>query len=189
MKACYLGFALLFAASAVYGKDLAKKNSARNQSSVSNEENLSPGEESEAKPAKPKIRNGKKVVKLKSDEVLENSSEANRDGKVVSVTFELIGLAPLPVQGAALGYYLTANNVLELSHASGQSDFLIAKIDYSLTSLRLKTFWSNSFYTNIGLGSRMIEYRFQFSEIDNNGLSTNRTNATTMQNTSMGLDF
>ncbi len=189
MKYYFFSFGLLFAATTVSAKNIAKKNPDMHKAVDSEQLSESPSEESESKIAKPKTRNGKKIVRLKSDEVLEDSSEANREGKTLSLTFEPIGFAPLPVHGGALGYYLSPNNLLELSYAAGEIDFLIAKIDNRMTSLHLKTFWGNSFYTNLGLGSRMLGYRFLFSEVDSNGNYTGRDSETTMQNTSMGLDF
>jgi hypothetical protein len=184
-----IGLSLLVLANSAFAKDRVRKTPSTQKVLVSevSGEGASTSEASDN--LQRKTRGGKKIVKLKNDEVLEDSSEAHRENKNISLVIEPIGFIPFPVRGLALGYYLTPSNLLELSYAQGETDFLLARIENSMASLRLKTFWGNSFYTNIGLGSRMIGYSFRFSEIDSEGNYTGRTDETNMQNNVLGSDF
>jgi hypothetical protein len=184
-----IGLSLLVLANSAFAKDRVRKTPSPQKILVSevSDEGSSTSESNDK--LQRKTRSGKKIVKLKNDEVLENSSEARRENQSFSLVFEPIGFIPFPVHGLALGYYLTPSNIIELSYAQGETDFLLAQIENSIASLRLKTFWGNSFYTNIGLGSRMIGYRFRFSEIDSDGNFTGRDDETSMQNTVLGSDF
>ncbi len=136
-----------------------------------------------------RTHSGKKIVKLKTNEILEDSSDANRQDKTISLTVELVGFAPFPVRGAGIGYYLTPDNILELSYSSGETDFLFTRVSNSMSSLHLKTFWGNSFYTNLGVASRMFGYRFDFTEVDADGNFTSRNSSFGLQNKVLGADF
>jgi hypothetical protein len=122
-------------------------------------------------------------------ENIYGSSELNRQNKTFSITAEPIGFAPLPVFGAAAAYYLTPNQLLEVSYAQGEIDLLITKINNSLASLHLKSFWGNSFYTNLGVAQRTLGYSFLISEIDNNGNFTTRSREFLANNSAFGVDF
>lgn len=123
------------------------------------------------------------------NELPYGSSAANRQNKTFSLTGEPIGFAPLPVYGIAAGYYLTPNQILEVSYAQGEIDLLITTINNSMASLHLKSFWSNSFYTNLGVAQRTLGYSFLISEVDSNGNFTARNQEFLANNSAFGVDF
>src|SRR5262245_35918832 len=59
---------------------------------------------------------GKKIIKVEED-VVADSSEAHRQGKMASIVAE-VGFTGMFTSGGAIGYYLSGNNLLEVSHVS-----------------------------------------------------------------------
>ncbi len=143
--------------SPVFAKDFKVSKSVAAKELASNSDVDSPSDESA--PDTPKVRktrSGKRIVKLQSDEVLEGSSEDHRQNKMFSLTWEMFGLIEVPASGGSLGYYITPDNIMEISHVEGRWNVTREKTKF--TSIRLKTFWGNSFYSNLGLAARSEAY-------------------------------
>ena len=84
---------------------------------------------------------------------------------------------------------MTPDSLIEVSYAKGESDILFARIHNGLTTLHLKSFWGNSFYTNLGVGSRSLGYSFDFPTIDGQGQITGFSEAYKIDNSVLGVDF
>lgn len=86
-------------------------------------------------------------------------SEENRVGKMVSVVAEGgFAVAPIPMTGAAVGYYVFRDLLAEVSYVSGGVDLGIVTIDATLLEARAKYWIGNSFYVNGGFGQRTIDF-------------------------------
>jgi hypothetical protein len=104
-----------------------------------------------------RAHSGKRIVEEPEEVVYKSSSEYFRQDKQASAVVELLGFAPLLGAGLAGGYYLNPDNLLELSYHKAELDFAIIKISTTLTELRLKHWFGNSFYLNGGVGLRTVE--------------------------------
>ena len=105
-------------------------------------------------------------------------SETDRIGKSVSFDTEVgTAVAPIPTAGATLGFYITRNVAFELNYARGtqileNQDIFDGLVEVQPTviadvvSTRFKTFLSNSFYINSGLGLRSLNVVANPTELD-----------------------
>jgi hypothetical protein len=101
---------------------------------------------------------GKPIVR-KGAAVDYDSSEYWRQGKRLSGVAEMgLGIGGIPTSGAAVGYYFNSRTLAELSYVSGSEDILFIKVKGTLAEARLKRFWGNSFYANLGVGYRTIAF-------------------------------
>ena len=97
---------------------------------------------------------GKKVVDS-SDTVERYSSAYWREKQKFSLVTG-VGFAPLPGSSFAAGYYLTPSYLLEAAYFNTEIDLLFAKFTMSLIEARIKMFFYNSFYTDVGFAVRNI---------------------------------
>ena len=65
-----------------------------------------------------------------------------------------MAVAPMPMGGGYGSWSLSRDNALEFASSKGRLNFGVIAFEAQLTELRLKHFWSNSFYTNFGVGRR-----------------------------------
>lgn len=84
------------------------------------------------------------------------ASELNRQNKTVEIGAELAGFLLNYTSGIYGGFYLTPNQVLTLRYNQGMT--FSDGDSMSAMSANLKSFWGNSFYTVVGIGSRSYEY-------------------------------
>ncbi len=107
---------------------------------------------------------------MSPDQTLDDSSAAMRQNKKFSFALQPLGftVAPLVSMGFSAGYYLNPDAILELDYSQGAQNMLFFEIYGTTYDLRVKKFWGNSFYTNLGLGSRKIGVRDAFDSLTSN---------------------
>ncbi len=115
----------------------------------------------------------------------ERSSSAYlRQAKRWSLVAQPIGLFVWSVAGfgVSLGYYSRADLLFEIDYSKGEFDAYVLSVYGEQVVARLKKFWGNSFYTNLGAGTRMIGLRDNLA-----GISDTRTVLVDIQSTMFGM--
>jgi len=85
-------------------------------------------------------------------------SRGNRESLKYGIDLQLLGSAVSPTSGNGItaGYYYDPDIILEFDFSRGHANILFFELFANTMSLRMKRFWGNSFYTNVGIGSREI---------------------------------
>lgn len=101
---------------------------------------------------------GKRIITEKEGHIYATSAEAKRQEKDYQAAIQLAlgDHSAIFTGGLNLGYFMTPNDVLEVSILNGVNDHYDAEIFTNL--IKYKRFWGNSFYTTIGLGYKNIKY-------------------------------
>lgn len=128
---------------------------------------------------------GAEVVE-KTKTTVSDSSESNREGKIVDFALELgFAVAPFYGYGGSLDFYISPNDIIEASYAQASFEFFGAEFFSNLIDVRYKRFWGNSFYTNLGAGQRKLGYSFNFTT-NEGSLAESADVASTVINFSIG---
>lgn len=95
-----------------------------------------------------------------TQESKDDSSAGNRQGKVVDFGLQALGstVAPFGSIGFMGGAYLNSDMVVEAEYTKASNTSLVSgtTVDIITYGVRMKNYWGNSFYTNLGLGMRKI---------------------------------
>ena len=129
---------------------------------------------------------GKRIRELDDDEIDSRSSEAKRESLKGEVLFDLVGFTPSPTSGIALGYYLKPRHILSVRY--GEASGVLSNMDEKIYSVTIKSFWANSFYTNMGLSKRDYKYKWDAWNYDASG-SISTSTQTKADRTSLGFEF
>jgi hypothetical protein len=84
------------------------------------------------------------------------TSEDWRLEKEYSLLIEPVGFTPLLGYGAAAGYYVSPNDLVELSYNQGKLSAVVVTVSSQLAELRWKHWFGNSFYGYGGVAYRKL---------------------------------
>ncbi len=142
------------------------KNNIDITSDVDEHEQSLPKQSTKSKPSQKTRRSysGKKIVTIDEDSISADSSEVMREDQKVMVTRTLFGIGKKGfINGFDLGLFLKPDLLLVAKvenvagaplYSDGPSSsysFNTSKSEASAISIYAKKFWTNSFYTNLGL--------------------------------------
>lgn len=107
--------------------------------------------------AEKKKKRKKKRKKQPVGQIVYDSTY-HRQGKSFDLVASPVGIAPVTLfsAGLAAGYYINGDLVAEVVVDRGLLPFVFFEIYQNSYVARVKKYWGNSFYTNLGLGSRTI---------------------------------
>lgn len=94
-------------------------------------------------------KTGKRIVKIDDNDVVKDSSEANRDSK--QMLFSIGGgFMPYPVGTLAIGIFITPNDLLEIGYSRYNADVGSLEDSTRLYHLSYRRFIGNSFNLSFG---------------------------------------
>lgn len=96
----------------------------------------------------------------------DETSASLRVGKRAAVRLEGgWSVLPLPSVGTSVGAFLKPDILVEAAYTRGLIHLYLFKAYSDVLELRLKKFWGNSFYTNLGVARRKIGAAFTLEPI------------------------
>lgn len=85
-----------------------------------------------------------------------SSSEWRRQKQVDVMGEGGASVVPLPSLGLTVGLHIRPDVIAEANYAKGLASLYVIKAYSEVVTLRAKTFWGNSFYTNTGIARRTV---------------------------------